>query len=143
MEIVQLLAPDTTDLERLDCNFRDYLASEYPGLAAESEDKKFLYSAFEQAEFIGGISGAVYWNGLEIDTLWVRQDYRGKGIGRELLAAAENYARDNEAVIAFLKTVDAREFYEHCGYRVFGMLEDRPLGTLLYHMKKRLDGKKA
>ncbi len=43
------------------------------------------------------------------------------------------------AVISFLKTVEATGFYEKYDYQVFGILEDRPIGTLLYHMKKQLD----
>jgi hypothetical protein len=33
----------------------------------------------------------------------------------------------------------AKDFYESLGYTVFGVLEDRPVGTRLLHMKKRLD----
>ena len=32
----------------------------------------------------------------------------------------------------------SKEFYEKLGYSIYGVLEDRPIGTLLYHMKKRL-----
>lgn len=141
MEIRKLLSPAASELEQLTNCFQDYLASEYPQLAHESEDKKFLFSAYQQTVMIGGISGNVYWDGLEIDTLWVGQEYRGQGIGQQLLAAAEEYARENKAVVAFLKTVDAREFYQRSGYHVYGVLEDRPRGSLLYHMKKRLDAK--
>jgi len=88
---------------------------------------------------IGGICGSVYWNGLEIDTLWIDADYRGSGIGTRLLTEAEKFARDKGAVIAFFKTVEARGFYEKQGYQVYRVLEDRPIGSLLYHMKKRLN----
>ena len=80
----------------------------------------------------------MYWNGLEIDILWVDAEYRGLGIGAHLLVEAEKFARDNGAVIAFFKTVEARGFYEKQGYQVYGILEDRPIGSMLYHMKKRL-----
>ncbi len=45
---------------------------------------------------------------------------------------------ENGAVISFLKTVEAKDFYQKLGYEVYGVLEDRPIGTSLYHMKKRL-----
>ena len=60
-------------------------------------------------------------------------------MGKNLLIAAEKYAIVNGAVISFLKTVDAIAFYENSGYQVYGLLEDRPVGTVLYHMKKRFD----
>ena len=143
MEIRKILSPSKSELARLNSKFWDFVLSKAPNLPAESEDKKFLFSAMEESEFIGGISGNVYWNGLEIDTIWVEDNYRGKGVGVSLLMEAEKYAIGNGAVVAFLKTVDAKEFYEKSGYQVYGLLEDRPIGTVLYHMKKRLDEKKS
>ena len=75
---------------------------------------------------------------MEIDTLWVLEGQRLKGIGKKLVKKAEKLAKENGAVISFLKTVEAKDFYEKQGYEVFGILEDRPIGTLLYHMKKRI-----
>ena len=143
MEIKKVLSPSETELTKLNSKFWDFVSSKSPGLLAESEDKKFLFSATEEAKFVGGISGNVYWNGLEIDTLWVEDCHRRNGVGVSLLMEAEKYAIGNGAVVSFLKTVDAKEFYEKHGYQVYGILEDRPIGTVLYHMKKRLDGKKS
>jgi histone acetyltransferase (RNA polymerase elongator complex component) len=56
-----------------------------------------------------------------------------------LLTEIENIARSKGAVVGFLKTVAAREFYQRNGYEVYGVLEDRPIGSKLFHMKKRLD----
>ncbi len=140
MQIKKLLSPTKTDLSELNQNFRKYVLSQFPGLPDETEDKCFLFTAYEGSRFIGGISGSVYWNGLEIDTLWVDESQRGRGIGQQLLKAAETYARDNDAVVAFLKTVDAKGFYEKMGYQVYGVLEDRPIGTVLFHLKKRIVG---
>lgn len=64
---------------------------------------------------------------------------RGAGLGAELLGKAEQYGKEQGTVISFLKTVEAKIFYEKHGYQVFGVLEDRPIGSFLYHMKKRLD----
>lgn len=139
MEIRKLLSPSENDLARLNSKFWEFVSSRFAELPDESEDKKFLFSAFEESEFVGGISGNVYWDGLEIDTLWVEDDCRRKGFGVSLLMEAEKYARENGAVVSFLRTVDAKEFYEKFGYQVYGQLEDRPIGTVLYHMKKRLD----
>lgn len=143
MEITKVLSPSESDLAKLNSKFWDFVSSKLPNLPAESEDKKFLFSAVEESDFIGGISGNVYWNGLEINTIWVEDRYRGKGVGYSLLMEAEKYAKGNGAVVSFLKTVDAKEFYEKNGYQVYGLLEDRPIGTVLYHMKKRLDEKNS
>ena len=139
MKIEKNFAPSDADLSELNDNFWNFVLSQFPDLPPESEDRRFLFSAMEDSTFLGGISGSVYWDGIEIDVLWVREDCRRRGIARQLLEEAENYARGYGAVIAFLKTVDAREFYERQGYQVYGQLEDRPIGSILYHMKKRLD----
>ncbi len=138
VDIRRKLLPSAEDLALLNKHFWQYASQKMPGLADESEDKTFLFSAYSGDNFIAGISGNVYWNGLEIDTLWVSDIHRGQGIGRRLVEQAEVYALENQAVIAFLKTVDAKPFYERLGYQVYGVLEDRPIGTTLYHMKKRL-----
>lgn len=138
MEIKKQLAPSKEDLANLHQNFWNFTASQFPNLPPESEDLLFLFSAFEGETFKGGITGSVYWNGLEIDTLWVDDDCRGTGLGSRLLAEAEDFGRNNGAVISFLKTFDAQGFYEKQGYQIFGVLEDRPIGTQLYHLKKRL-----
>jgi len=139
MKIDKIYAPSTEDQTDLRTRFWEYASSRIPDLSPESADQRFLFSALDEARFIGGICGDVYWNGLEIDILWVDADYRGSGIGARLLTEAEKFARDNGAVIAFFKTVEARGFYEKQGYHVYGILEDRPIGSTLYHMKKRLD----
>ena len=139
VKITKHLFPTQQELEILNAKFHEFVVSKFPGLPDESEDRGFLFSAYDQERFVGGISGNVYWDGLEIDTLWVDRDMRRKGLGRQLLAMAENFARENGAVIAFLKTVDAQYFYEKNGYLVYGRLEDRPIGSVLLHMKKRLD----
>ncbi|MCH8530161.1 MAG: GNAT family N-acetyltransferase [Saccharospirillum sp.] len=68
-----------------------------------------------------------------------RVAHRGTGPGAKLLNKAERYGKEQGAVISFLKTEKAKGFYEKNGYQVFGVLEDRPIGSFLYHMKKRLD----
>ena len=139
MNIEKNFSPSSQDLAQLNDSFWGYVLSQFPGLPHESEDKKFLFTAVEDSLLLGGISGNCYWDGLEVEVLWVNEKYRRKGIAKMLLDEAEDYARSNGAVIAFLKTVDAVEFYQSCGYRIYGQLEDRPIGSILYHMKKRLD----
>ena len=118
---------------------REFELSVLPDLPDEAEDIPFYaFARDDEGRVIGGIKSNIYWNGIEIDILWVDAEQRGRGIARRLLGEAERAAVENGAVVAYLKTVMAREFYEKLGYSVYGVLEDRPIGTLLYHMKKRL-----
>lgn len=139
MKLQFIETPSDKQTEELKEHFSAYANSQIPGLADESQDKVFMLAARDEAgRLTGGILANCYWDGLEIDTLWVEDAARGRVLGAKLVEAAEGYGIAKGAVISFLKTVEARRFYEKLGYEVYGVLEDRPIGTSLYHMKKRL-----
>ncbi|MBD1995684.1 GNAT family N-acetyltransferase [Leptolyngbya sp. FACHB-541] len=131
--------PLQEELSELTSRFESFMRQKIPNLLPQSEDKIFMVRAVNRSEhLIGGVLANCYWNGLEIDTLWVEDSERGKGLGSSLLSQAESFGIENGAVVSFLKTVEAKGFYEKLGYEVYGVLEDRPIGTVIYHMKKRL-----
>lgn len=90
--------------------------------------------------WIGGITAEVYWNWLDINHFWFREDYRGQGLGSMLLKQAEEIARQKGAGKAKLTTFDfqARSFYELHGYTVVGEITDYPPGSSYYTMVKEL-----
>lgn len=48
----------------------------------------------ENGEEIGGVlAGTGYWNGLEINILWVKDEHRKKGIGTYILKYIEDVAK--------------------------------------------------
>ena len=88
---------------------------------------------------IAGINATLYcWNIMYVDVLYVDQTHRGKGYGKLLLDAAQSKAKSLGGYLAHLDTFDwqAKDFYEHCGYQVFGILENCPPGHARYYMKK-------
>ncbi len=87
---------------------------------------------------VGGINAVVGRLGLEIDALWVDDAHRGSGTGGKLLSGVEEFARSHGAGIAFLTTVDGRDFYEQNGYLVYAQLGTPTNGVVRYHMKKAL-----
>jgi GNAT superfamily N-acetyltransferase len=88
----------------------------------------------------GGLLGAVVWQWLYVDSLWVADEHRGRGYGSRLLQAAEEEAVRLGCHSAHLDTFEfqARPFYEKLGYRVFGELPDYPDGHARYFLWKRL-----
>ena len=80
----------------------------------------------------GGIMAGLYgftWAGwLEIKFVWVREDLRGQGHGRQLVEAAEVEARARGCQRVWLEsyTFQAPTFYQRLGYEVFGSLQDYP-----------------
>jgi len=99
----------------------------------------FLLKDHEES-IVGGVIGATYWGWLYIDLMWVKEDLRGQGYGRELLSLAEETARERGASHAYLDTFtfQAPEFYRKLGYKVFGELKDFPPGYKRFFMTKAL-----
>jgi ribosomal protein S18 acetylase RimI-like enzyme len=85
-----------------------------------------------------GLSGALSWGWLFVDSLWVSDDLRGRGIGRALMAGAEDYARAKDCHSVWLDTFQAQDFYAKLGYESFGVLEDYPPGQSRHFLRKRL-----
>jgi GNAT superfamily N-acetyltransferase len=88
---------------------------------------------------IGGLLGFTNWNWLFIKQLWVAEIVRGRGVGAQLLAAAEREALARGCAHAHVDTFgfQARPFYEKLGYVVFGQLDDYPAGHTRYFLQKR------
>lgn len=92
-------------------------------------------------EVIGGILAiAALWHVLHIDTMWVKQEFRGNRIASKLLQDVEEYSTRLGCHISYLETYDfqAKEFYINNGYKIFGVLEDCPQGHKCYCLSKRL-----
>jgi GNAT superfamily N-acetyltransferase len=72
--------------------------------------------------------------------MWVRARDRGKGLGRQLLAAVEEQARERGCRWAKLNTWEfqAPGFYARCGYVVYGRETDYPPGHVNHLMRKDL-----
>ncbi len=89
---------------------------------------------------VGGILGHTRWRWMYIAKLWVDEHARGKGVGAQLLTAAEDLARSRACTDVSLDTFDyqARPFYEKLGYKLFGTLEGYPPGSRQYYLRKRL-----
>ena len=95
----------------------------------------------DNRNIIAGCVARMYcWKVAYVDTLWVHETYRGKGLGAKLLAEVENTAKEKGCYLIHLDTFDfqAKEFYEKQGYKVFGTLEDCPKEHCRYYLKKKL-----
>jgi GNAT superfamily N-acetyltransferase len=89
---------------------------------------------------VGGLLGHTKWKWLYVAKLWVDERGRGKGIGTQLLTAAEELARTRGCTDASLDTFEyqARPFYEKLGYELFGTLDGYPPGFRQFYLRKRL-----
>ena len=91
---------------------------------------------------IGGLWGKTGYGWLFVEFLTVPEELKGRGLGRGLMAAAEQAAAERGCVGAWLTTFSfqAKGFYEKLGYRAFGELEHSPGENVRIFMRKRFPG---
>lgn len=96
----------------------------------------------DQGQVQGGLLGMIYWNWLVINILWLHEDLRGQGLGRQLMQMAERVAIEHGCYAVHLDTFDfqAPDFYLKLGYTVWGRLDDLPAGHSRFYLKKILAG---
>jgi len=97
-----------------------------------------LLSGPEATGISGGLWGRTGFAQLHIETLFVPESLRGRGVGRELMRQAEDEAIRRGCLGVWLDTFSfqARGFYERLGYSVFGMIENYPPGHSRFLLKK-------
>ncbi len=88
---------------------------------------------------IGGLNSVTHWRWLYIRHLWVAPPWRGQGLAKNLVQAAEREARAREAIGAYIDTFDAgvAGFYERLGFERIGEIADFPAGGRRIYLSKR------
>ncbi len=94
----------------------------------DGADLDFIVEA--DGEMTGGLSGYTWAGIAEVKLLWVREDLRGSGVGRELMAAAIAEAKARGCGLMFLSThsFQSQGFYEKLGFETIATIPDKPLG---------------
>ncbi|MEK3901920.1 GNAT family N-acetyltransferase [Paenibacillus sp. FSL R7-0179] len=98
-------------------------------------------AAYENGIFIGGITGEMVWNILNVHLLAVDPAYRGNGLGKTLLEELEHRASLRGCKVSELTTMSwqAPYFYQKQGYEIFGEIKDCPNeGQTKYYLQKKL-----
>ena len=101
-----------------------------------------VYALNTVGTLIGGVVGRTHtirlW--LEVRLVWVDESYRRQGIGRQLIARAEQEARQRDCQYAQVATsqYQAPGFYAKLGYMVYGTLENCPPGETVSYFWKPL-----
>lgn len=90
-------------------------------------------------KLLGCVMVSFLWNGMSIQTLWVDETVRGRGLGQKLMSMVEAEGVKRGCTIAYTDTFtwQAPGFYEKLGYTLYGKLEGFPeANALSYFMKK-------
>jgi ribosomal protein S18 acetylase RimI-like enzyme len=98
----------------------------------------FLRDAHGDLE--AGLHGWTWGRTCFVQTLWVRENRRRRGLGSQLLAAAEHEAiqRGCREVQLDTHSYQAPDFYRRLGYEVIGELPGWPGPTTRIFFRKRL-----
>jgi GNAT superfamily N-acetyltransferase len=131
-------SPSAKDLEFLEDQINEYNmvrtgARDFRPLAI------FVRNADEK--IIAGLSGYTWAGFCEIRFLWLHEDVRGRGYGKQLLSAAEVEAKARGCSLVVLNSYSfqAPDFYRQLGYEEVGHVKDCPPGGTNYYFKKDLN----
>lgn len=82
--------------------------------------------AYEKRKLIGSIVGKIFFNWLHVDLIWVQDEYRRQGVGRQLMTLAQDKAREMQlsGIEVWTQSWQAPEFYRKLGYEEFAVIDD-------------------
>lgn len=143
MDITLKLDPDEADISAI----RDPLIAYNKAAAGRPTGYQpmVLHVLDEAGRPVGGLLGFALFDWLFVELLFVPEAARGQGMGSQLIARAEAFAREQGLAGVWLDTFSfqAPGFYEKLGYAVFGSIDDHPRGGSRFFLLKRLDGAKT
>jgi ribosomal protein S18 acetylase RimI-like enzyme len=118
---------------------RAYNATLFAG-HPEGQDLAIALRQAGSVEPVGGLVGRTSGGWLFVELLFVPEACRGQGLATRLIAMAEAEAIRRGCHSAWIDTLNerARDLYERLGYRVFGELENYPVGSSRFFLRKAL-----
>lgn len=134
MKMIRLNEEQAEDIEnRLDSFDRDYIRYKIDGAIRLGIE--------EGGKLIAGLDACMTaFRILYVSTVFVDEEYRGKGIGKQLMLEMEKQARAMGANMIRLDTFDwqGKEFYEALGYETVGHYKNQDENYAEYFFLKRL-----
>ena len=129
--------PDLKDVQFLDDQLTDF---NFTTTGIYDGELLSIFLRNEKNEVMAGIYGWTWGGTCEIRYLWVHADWRGKGVGRELLGQAELEAtrRGCQQIVLNTHSFQAPGFYAKLGYQIICVYQDYPKGHQVYYLKKKL-----
>jgi GNAT superfamily N-acetyltransferase len=129
-----------TDDPEFDARLSERLNDFNYAATGRTDGADLAFLAEDAGEMTGGLSGYTWAGIAEVKVLWVRDDRRGSGLGRELMSAAIAEARARGCQLMFLSThsFQARGFYEKLGFECVATVADKPLGHAEHWMRLEL-----
>ena len=126
--------PAEADVEALPDGLEAYNEGHWPGHQPWETLGLFIRRG---GTVVGGLAGESYAGWFFIRYLWIEAALRRQGLGRHLIALAEQRARERGCHGIYLDTFSfqAPEFYRSQGYEEFGRLPYPPKGERIFLRK--------
>ena len=109
--------------------------------APEYKSERLHWRALnESGHLIGALTANLLWDWLYIDELWVDEQHRKEGLGKQLMGEAENLAQSQDLSGLWLWTQSwqAEAFYKKLGYIEFTRFDNFPKGHERIGLRKQL-----
>ena len=102
--------------------------------------QRFAFVVRLNGRIVAGLIGCLKFTSAFIDTLWVERDLRKRGLGRQLVEQAEEYARSKSCGVIFLNTLTKANvnFYENLGYVLEFERHGYMAGNTMRYFRKEL-----
>jgi ribosomal protein S18 acetylase RimI-like enzyme len=86
----------------------------------------FGLMAYDGQKLIGSVIGKIFFQWMHLDLIWVDEEYRGQGMGRQLMQMAHEQAEKKGllGIEVWTQSWQAPEFYRKIGYTEFAVLDD-------------------
>lgn len=101
----------------------------------------FAYFIKDQNDkIVAGLKGFIYYGCLEIDLLWVADEFRHKGWGTILIRETENLGREKNCKFISVNTMEweALTFYQKLGYQIEFVQGGYEKDTKMCYLRKNL-----
>lgn len=92
----------------------------------------------DAGEVLAGLAGWVWGGTCWVESLWVREDQRGAGLGSQLLQAVDREAesRSCHQIALHTHTFQAVDFYRRHGFEEVGRIDGYPTGHAIVLMRR-------
>lgn len=99
----------------------------------------------EKGDMIGAAVVKTFWGALHIKYLYLKPNYRGKGIGKSLMDQAFKKGLQLACRFAFVETMSfqALDFYKNLGFQEEFVRKGYDKKTSFHYLKKALNPQKA
>ncbi|MEJ2620013.1 MAG: GNAT family N-acetyltransferase [Candidatus Thiodiazotropha sp.] len=136
MEVLTIENPDENDTKPIEEGVMQYGLLQVGG----EIPRRWAFHMKDENAIIGGATGKDHFSQFYLDNIWVKEEYRSKGIGerihKDVVACAERCGCNR----ILLSTLNKRasQFYRKLGYEELAVIDEYVIGFSLLYMAKNI-----